>query len=115
MLRPAVATTNSSRAGKACGLDIRKKRPCGLERNGYGYGMARPVPQSAQAGGGRQRQPENSVIDAHLAFFASKTGLALPRANPCRQRRYPRNFGRNSPIPDKTLPFPRISKATRTL
>src|ERR1700688_2804776 len=99
MLRPVVAATNCSKAGKTSGLDIGRRRPV-AGRNLNGRDLHVTGPQSAQAGGDRQRDAENSVI-------------ARPRlrsADSARRRsREPGGSGIFWPgldrIPDKTLVF----------
>src|ERR1700720_2779786 len=61
MLRPVAAVANCARAGKTSGLDIGGWRPV-AGRNLNGHDVCAAGPPSAQAGGDRQRDAENSVI-----------------------------------------------------
>src|SRR5882762_5725728 len=112
MLRPAVAATNCAKAGKTTGSDMGDRAPVDARKPERA--------QSARAGGGRQRRPENSVItgpgtglsrrgpDARsarpgaLRNIRKRACCASERGNP-----WPGLAG----IPDKTPLFLRMSKA----
>src|ERR1700692_3910380 len=108
MLRPAVAVTNCAREGKTSGLDIGGRRPV-AGRNLNGHDVRVTGPQSAQAGGDRQRDAENSVIAGSPApGWRSADPVGDARESRARVGIFWPGLDR---IPDKTLLFPRISNA----
>src|SRR5450432_2118413 len=101
-LRPAVAVTNSDKAGKTRGLGIERQCPS-IEKGPDAACCARPIRQSAPAAAVRQRQPENSVIAPEGA------GIRLSKRAPQCEVFWPGS----AIIPDKTSLFPPYIKASR--
>ena len=118
MLRPAVAATNCARGGEnSSGFDIGRRR-LSVKGNGLvGHAGRDRSRQSAQAGGGRQRRPENSSYRGAgispesgpgVRLWTKGSGIGLRYNDPegVKASFWPALPG----IHDKTSLFPRISK-----
>src|SRR5258708_29134875 len=111
MLRPAVADRSCAKAGKTTGSDMGDRAPVDARKTERA--------ESARAGGGRQRRPENSVITGPRTR-RSRRGPDARSAGPGALRNIrerARGAGdRGNPrpglagIPDKTPAFLPISK-----